>query len=74
MSTVTVRLNSEEAKIYKEYAKFKKVPISTLMKEALNEKIEDEIDLKSIMDYERKVADSEVEYIPLEEIKKGLDT
>lgn len=74
MSTVTVRLNSEEAKIYKEYAEFKKVPISTLMKEALNEKIEDEIDLKSIMNYEKKVADSEVEYTPLDEIKKGLDT
>lgn len=73
MSTVTVRLNNEEAKIYKEYAELKKVPLSTLMKEALNEKIEDEIDLKSILDYEKRVSDAKVEYVPLEEINKRLD-
>ena len=42
MSTITVRLNSDEAKLYKEYAEFKNIPLSTLMKEALEEKIENE--------------------------------
>ena len=54
MSTITVRLNNEEARIYKEYAKFKNTPLSTLMKEALEEKIEEEIDLKSILAYKRR--------------------
>ena len=40
MSTITVRLNNEEERIYKGYAEFKNIPLSTLMKEALEEKIE----------------------------------
>ena len=31
MSTITVRLNNEEERIYKEYAEFKNIPLSTLM-------------------------------------------
>lgn len=73
MSTITVRLNREEARIYKEYAEFKNIPLSTLMKEALEEKIEDEIDLKSILDYEERFKNNEVEYIPFDEVKKRLD-
>ena len=34
MSTITVRLNSEEERIHKEYAEFKNIPLSTLKKEA----------------------------------------
>ncbi len=73
MSTITVRLNSDEATAYKEYAKFKNVPLSTLMKEALEEKIEDEIDLKAILDYEERLKNNEVEYIPFDEVKKRLE-
>lgn len=73
MSTITVRLNNEEARIYKEYAEFKNIPLSTLMKEALGEKIEDEIDLKAILGYEERLKDNEVEYISLDEVKKRLD-
>ena len=73
MSTITVRLNSEEARIYKEYAEFKNIPLSTLMKEALEEKIEDEIDLKAILDYEERLKNNEVEYISFDEVKKRLD-
>lgn len=35
MSTITVSLNSEEVRIYKEYAEFKNITLSTLMKDAL---------------------------------------
>ncbi|MCR6544499.1 type II toxin-antitoxin system RelB family antitoxin [Dehalobacterium formicoaceticum] len=73
MSTITVRLNSDEEKLYKEYAEFKNVPLSTLMKEALQEKIEDEIDLKAILAYEQRLENNEVEYISFDEIKKRLE-
>lgn len=73
MSTITVRLNREEARIYKEYAEFKNTPLSTLMKEALEEKIEDEIDLKAILAYEEKLKKGEVEYISFDEVKKRLE-
>ncbi len=72
MSTITVRLNSEEARIYKEYAEFKNIPLSTLMKEALEEKIENEIDLKAILAYEERLKSNEVEYISFDEVKKRL--
>ena len=69
---VTIRLNSDEARIYKESAKFWNVPISTLMKEALAEKIVDELDLKTIQDYEERLKNSETKYIPFHEISKRL--
>ena len=72
MSTITVRLNSEEARIYKEYAEFKNIPLSTLMKEALEEKIENETDLKAILAYEERLKSNEVEYISFDEVKKRL--
>lgn len=72
MSTITVRLNNEEARIYKEYAKFKNTPLSTLMKEALEEKIEEEIDLKSILAYEKRLEDEKTDYISFEEVEKRL--
>ena len=73
MSTITVRLNSDEARIYKEYAEFRNVPLSTLMKEALDAKIEDELDLKSIMAYEERLKTNKVEYISFDDVKKRLD-
>ena len=71
-STITVRLNKEEEKIYTRYAEFNNIPLSTLMKEALMEKIENEIDLKSVLEYELKVAENEVEFYTLDEAKKLL--
>ncbi len=73
MSTITVRLNKEEAEIYKEYAKVKNISLSTLMKEALEEMIENEIDLKAILAYEERVAKNDVEYIEFDEIKERLE-
>ncbi len=73
MSTITVRLNKDEEKIYKEYAKFKNTRISTLMKEAMQEKIENEIDLKAILAYEERLKDNEVEYVSFDEIKERLE-
>lgn len=72
MNTITVRLNKDEAKIYKEYAEFKNMPLSTLMKEALESKIEEEIDLKAIIAYEERLKENEVDFIPFDEVKKRL--
>lgn len=73
MSTITVRLNREEAKMYNEYANFRGVPLSTLMKEALEEKIEEETDLLAILAYEEKLANNDVEYISFADVKKRLE-
>jgi len=54
MDTVTIRLNEEESKIFKEYAKLKNIPLSTLFKKTLEEKMEVEFDMQAIADYESK--------------------
>lgn len=73
MSTITVRLNNEEERIYKGYAEFKNIPLSTLMKEALEEKIEDETDLRAILAYEKRLENNETKYISFDEVKKRLE-
>ncbi len=72
MSTITVRLNQDESVIYKEYAEFKNVALSTLMKEALQEKIEDEIDMKAISEYEEDIKNNSVEVYDHTEVRKML--
>lgn len=74
MSTITVRLNNEEEKAFKEYAKFKNIPLSTLLKQSLEEKIEEEIDLKAILEYETRLEAGEIEYIDFDDIKRKAKT
>ena len=74
MSTITIRFNNDEEKIFTEYAKLHGIPLSTLFKKALEEKIEDEIDLKPILDYEgRRQKENDIELYTLEETKDLLD-
>lgn len=72
MSTVTVRLNEEEQKAFNEYAKLYDMPLSTLFKKALEERIEDEIDIKHIEEYETKVRSGTVETYEYSEVRKML--
>lgn len=57
MNTVTVRLNEEETKAYEEFAKLNDMPLSTLLKKTLEEKMEDELDMQAIKEYENKDKD-----------------
>ncbi|AMB98607.1 hypothetical protein AWM75_00735 [Aerococcus urinaehominis] len=70
MSTVTVRLNTDEQKLFTEYAKMHDMPLSTLLKNALEERIEDEIDLKLIRDFENSPDYYDEEYLSHEEVSK----
>ena len=73
MSTITVRLNEEEQKAFNEYAKLHGTPLSTLFKQTLEEKMEDEIDLKVIKEYEEKVKSGDIEVYSHDEAMKILD-
>ncbi|STO08830.1 MULTISPECIES: type II toxin-antitoxin system RelB family antitoxin [Exiguobacterium] len=46
MSTISVRLDEEDARLIREYAKTKNLTLSTLVRDAVLERIEDELDLK----------------------------
>ena len=46
MGTISVRLDEEDARLIREYAKTKNLTLSTLVRDAVLERIEDELDLK----------------------------
>lgn len=57
MTIVSVRLNKEEERIFKEYAAFHGQSLSSLFKNSVIEKMEDELDLellKEAMAYNKK--------------------
>lgn len=71
MSTITVRLNKEEEELFKGYAALVGQNISTLLKKALINAIEDELDLKTFeVSYEEYMKDPET--ISHEDFKKEL--
>ncbi|WP_034551775.1 type II toxin-antitoxin system RelB family antitoxin [Carnobacterium funditum] len=45
MTTISLRIDSQEEKLIKEYAKTKNISVSALFRNSVLEKIEDEIDL-----------------------------
>lgn len=45
--TISVRLSPEDTKLVQDFAKFKNISISELVRQAVIERIEDEIDLRA---------------------------
>lgn len=68
MPTISLRVDERDSKLIRDYAKLKKTSVSDLMRNAIIEKIEDEIDLES---FDRVLADMEKTY-SLDEVKKEL--
>lgn len=73
MKTVSVRLNAEEERAFTAYADLMGEPLSTLFKKLMEEKLEDEFDMKVAEDFLEIEARGEVEYITHEELMNELD-
>lgn len=73
MGTITVRLNEDEQKAFNEYAKLYNIPLSTLFKKTLEEKIEDDIDMKVIEEYEEELKNGSLETYSFDQVKEMLD-
>ena len=69
--TISVRLNKEDEKLIKTYAKMNNISLSDLIRNAVIEKIEDEYDLecykKAIAEYKKNP-----KTYTMEEVKKEL--
>lgn len=52
MAHISLRVNEQEKKFISEYAKMHDLDMSEVLKEAFFEKVEDELDLKAIHEYE----------------------
>ena len=73
MTTLTVRINQEEEKIYNSVANLNGGKLSTAIKQLALEKIEDEYDMQLIKDFEEREERNEVNLISLDELKKELE-
>ena len=69
--TISIRLNEEDAKFIKSYAKLNKTTISEFVRNAIMEKIEDEYDLECYYKAKKEFDENPKTYT-LEEIKKEL--
>lgn len=73
MKTVSVRLNEEETRIFEAYADLMGIPLSTLFKLTMEEKLQDELDIKIIQEYEKRKLEGKLETLSLEEVIEELD-
>ena len=73
MSTISLRLNKEEERLFKNYADFTGERLTTLLKKALTEKIEEEYDLKLVQEYLKAKSKGTLNLIPFEEAVKEWD-
>lgn len=73
MCMIQINLNEEEERTFNKYAQLFDMPLSTLFKKALEEKIENEVDIKTIEEYEKRVKNGTAETYSFDEVKKMLD-
>lgn len=71
--TVTIRLNDEEREVLNNTAKLYDCSISAAIKRLAFEKIEDEIDLQAIKEYEKAKKEGTLKTRPIDELWKELD-
>ena len=69
---VSISLSKEEDQLFKNYAEFVGVDLSTLFKRALLEKIELEHELNTIAEYEKDKANGTLELFDVEEVMDEL--
>ncbi len=72
MSTLTIRLNKDEEKLFNSVAGLYGGKLSTAIKQLALEKIEDEYDVTLIKEFEEREDRNEVNLISFDELKEEL--
>lgn len=72
MAHVSLRVSDEEKGWMESYAKLHGINLSDAIKEAFFEKLEDEYDLKTVIEYEAEKAEKGMTYYTHEEVKEML--
>jgi len=72
MSTISIRLDDQDARLIKEYAKANNITISTLVRDVVIDRIEGEIDLKLYRDFMATYR-KKSEAISFDDMMKELD-
>lgn len=66
-------LQYDEQRVFSEYSKLNGMLLSTLFKKIMEEKIEDEFDMKCIREYENDVRNRNTQTVYHDELKKMLE-
>lgn len=69
----SIRLNTDEEKLFKSYAKVHGISLSEALKRALIEKIEDEYDIQVANESYKEYLDTDKQRRPIEDSWKELD-
>lgn len=69
----SIRLNTDEEKLFKSYAKVHGISLSEALKRALIEKIEDEYDIQVANESYKEYLDTGKQRRPIEDFWKELD-
>lgn len=69
----SIRLNTDEEKLFKSYAKVHGISLSEALKRALIEKIEDEYDIQVANESYKEYLDTDKQRRPIEDFWKELD-
>ena len=72
MPHVSIRVSEQEKKEMENYAKFMGRTLSDALKTVFFERLEDELDLKLIREFEEEEAKGDMKYYTHEEVKKIL--
>lgn len=70
--TISLRLTEQEAMLFKKYAEFKNISMSELIRQAVMERIEDELDLRAFESAMEEYKADPVTYTH-DEVRRMLD-
>ena len=75
MPHVSLQVSEQEKIRMESYAKLHGINLSDAIKDAFFEKLEDEYDINSILEYEKAKSKGDMKYYTIDEVKKelGLD-
>ena len=73
MGEIIVRLNEDEERVFNQYAKSIGICLTDLFKQTLEEKIEEEMDIKIIEEYEENLKNGKIETCSFDEMMDMLD-
>lgn len=73
MAIISIRVPDNELNLFKDFAKLQDTSLSALIRNAMNEKIENELDIKIFEEYEKDKINNKVQTRPIEDLWKELE-
>ena len=73
MATISLRVPEEELAIFKDYARIHNMSLSSVIRNTMMERIENEYDMKVFADYEAEKESGNLKTKPISELWKELN-